>query len=138
MTFCVQGSLLGDLFNGRINIGADSFRLILLGTGYTWSYAHNRRDDLGANEITAGGGYTTGGVAVSLSTSVDLSAQASILSISSASISPGPVTGARWGAVVKWRGGAASDDELIGVYDWGQVLAAGPLVIPAATITHFR
>jgi hypothetical protein len=137
MTFNVQGSLFGDLLRARVNIASDTFRLILLGSSYTWAWSHNRRDDL-ANELSAGGGYTTGGLAITLTDSVDAVSQEAILHLGSVSVSPGPITGARWGAVVKWGGGSAADDPLIGVYDWGQALAAGPLVIPAASITLRR
>jgi|688.fasta_scaffold05261_36 hypothetical protein len=137
MTLNLQGSLFGDLARARINIASDSFRLILLGTAYTWSWSHNRRDDL-TGEIAAGGGYTTGGVAVTLTDSVDAVAQQAIIHVGAVGISPGPITGARWGAIVKWGGGSAADDPLIAVYDWGQVLTAGPLAIPATTITLNR
>lgn len=137
MTFNVQGSLIGDLLRGRVNIATDSFRLILLDDAYEWSWSHDRRNDL-TGELSAGGGYTSGGVAITISDSVDAVAQQAIIHLASVALAPGPITGARWGAVVKWGGGAASADPLLGVYDWGRTLPAGPLTIPAATITHYR
>lgn len=133
MSFNLQGSFLGDLARGRFNIDTDSFRLILLGSGYTWSYSHNRRDDLGANEIAAGNGYTTGGKAIILTDSVDAVTREAYLHLGAVVFTPGPVTGARYGAIVKWRGGAASDDELIGVYDWTQVVS-NAASIPATSL----
>lgn len=136
MSFNVQGSLLGDLLRARVNISTDSFRLLLLGDTYEWNWSHNRRDDL-SDELATGGGYTSGGVAVTLSDTVDTTNQISILTITGVNLA-GPITGARWGAVVQWGGGSASNDILIGVHDWGRILPPGPIVLAAATISHYR
>lgn len=40
----------------------DTFRVILLTSGYTFDSTHDVLADLGANELATGNGYTTGGL----------------------------------------------------------------------------
>ena len=47
---------------GVINPATDTFRIILLTSGYTFDPAHTQLSDLGANELATGNGYTVGGL----------------------------------------------------------------------------
>jgi hypothetical protein len=125
----VPASLQNALWGGSLAIG-DTYRMLLLGDLYVWSAAHSTRANL-SDEITAGGGYPTGGVSAVLTQSVDTSAGEHILTITPANITPGPITAARYAAIVRWRGGAASADELICIHDLGlEVATVGAFTIP--------
>ena len=106
------------------------YRLILLGDGYSWDGSHSSRASL-TDEIPAGNGYTTGGVAATIAGAVDGSTRQHLLTITPASITPGPITGARYAAIVRWRGGAAAADNLIAVHDMGvEVATVGAFSLP--------
>ena len=50
-------------FNKEIDFDTDTIKVMLLGSGYTYSSSHKYKSDLGANEIT-GTGYSAGGATV--------------------------------------------------------------------------
>lgn len=136
MTILIPDSLPADLWRCRLDLAA-TYRVLLLTSAYAWLPAHNRRNDL-TGEHAATGGYTTGGVAITLSDSIDTSTHQHLLVTSSVSIGTGPIT-ARWAAVVRWRGGASLDDDLVFVKDFGRLLTAdGAYVIPPMTIRTFK
>jgi hypothetical protein len=129
----IPASLQSALWSGSLAIG-DSYRMLILGDLYVWSPAHSTRANL-TDEIAAGGGYTTGGVAATLSQTVDTTAGEHVLTITPANVTPGPITGARYAAIVRWRGGAASADELICVHDMGlEVPTVGAFTMPPIVI----
>lgn len=134
MTLYTPDSLSYDLWRQRIAV-SDTFRAMLLGSSYTFNTgAHSRRSDVVASEIAATGGYTAGGVAVTISDSLDTTQHAHILTLSLASIGTGPIT-AQYVAYVKWRGGAATADELIAVLNLGRTITSdGAFIVPAQTI----
>jgi hypothetical protein len=111
----IPPSLFSALWNGSLSTSG-TYRTILLGEGYSWSAAHSSRANL-SDEIAAGNGYTTGGVGATITQSVDTGTGEHVLSIAPANISPGAITGVRYLAIVRWRGGGASADELVAVHD---------------------
>jgi len=56
-------SLSSAILNADIDFGADSFEFILTTSTYTFSEAHDFRDDI-TNELGTGGGYTADGTAL--------------------------------------------------------------------------
>jgi hypothetical protein len=136
MTILIPDSLPADLWRGRLDLTA-AYRVLLLTSAYSWLPAHNRRDDL-TGQHAATGGYPTGGVAITLSDSIDTSTHQHLLVSSAVNIGTGPIV-ARWAAVVRWRGGAASDDDLVFVKDFGRLITTdGAFSIPALTIRTFK
>jgi len=52
-----------ELSNGRIDFASDTFKMILMSTGFTFDPdTHHGYADLSASELANGNGYTTGGV----------------------------------------------------------------------------
>ena len=132
MTIYTPNSLFDDLIRGRINIGSDTFKSLLLTDAYTFSAAHTRRSDVTAFEHAATNGYTTGGQVVTITSTID--APNTIYTLGGASFGTGGVK-ARYQVVYKARGGAASADEIIAIVDflrWYQ--PTGALVCPAQSI----
>lgn len=64
ITNTIYGGFLQSLAAKQINLTADTFKVMLLGSGYTPADTHRYVSDLGANEI-AGTGYTAGGATLS-------------------------------------------------------------------------
>lgn len=128
MTILSPFSLLPDLFNGRINIGSDSFRLILLASTYAPDMAiQSRRSDFAAHELPTAGGYTQGGISSTITTATD--PDTGIVQVSLTGGTLGDATNqARYGAWVKWTGTAANDVFLL-LIDFGRD-TPGPFIIP--------
>jgi hypothetical protein len=136
MTISLPNSLSPDIWRGRINLSADTFRAILLGGTYEFVATHSRRSDLTSFEIAATGGYTTGGVTVGITDATDTTTRRHIVTLGGVSFGTGPIT-ARWVAYVKWRGGAAGDDEIIALRDFGRlVVSDGAMIVPSVTIAY--
>lgn len=57
---------LKDFYAKKMDVTADTFKIMLLGSGYTPNQDTNHfRSDIVANEVAATGGYTTGGITLS-------------------------------------------------------------------------
>lgn len=104
---------IADLMAGTI-APAGPYRLILLAATYTPAKTHAKRSDLGANEIAASGGYVAAGELVTVS--VSLVSGETRVAFSAVSY-PTATFSWRYGAVYRARGGAASADELLALYD---------------------
>jgi hypothetical protein len=63
-TFTLYDGVSEYIGDGTIDLDSDSFKIALLGSGYTPSGAHDVYSDVSANEIENGNGYTTGGAAL--------------------------------------------------------------------------
>lgn len=129
-------SAVVESFKGNVDYDTDTFYLMLLVNTYTPDFdAHDRRDDLTAHEVAAGGGYSTGGVSVTVSVAAyDTTNNRLDISLGGTTFVAATIT-ARYAAYYKRRGGAASADELIGLNDFGsdKVATGGDLVIAAST-----
>jgi hypothetical protein len=122
MASFVYNSVLTDLVNGDLDFAVDSFKLLLVGVGYTASKdGHDRRNDV-SSEIS-GTGYTAGGNATTCTITNDTNKK--ILTFSSVSW-PSATFTAAGGVIFKARGGASSADELIAYLDFsGEVVSTG-------------
>jgi hypothetical protein len=113
----IYNSFFPDVSTGNIDLNTDTFKVMLCTSSYTPSKLHNRRDDI-TNEVT-GTGYSAGGatlanVTVTQDDTNDLAKfDADDVVWSNATIT------ARYAVIYKSRGGAASADELVKVFDFG-------------------
>lgn len=58
-------AVIGAFMNGEIDWDSNDIKVMLLGAGYTPNFdTHDYLDDIVANEIAAGGGYSAGGSAL--------------------------------------------------------------------------
>jgi len=121
MASFVYTSYPADAFNGNANT-PHSFRAILCSSAHTLDRLHTKRSQL-TNELATGNGYTQGGTAVTLSVSTNTSTHKMTLSIPAVSWPSSTLT-ARTMHIVRWRGGAASADELVAVVDNGEDLVS--------------
>lgn len=115
-TFKWYGNGLLNLAKGNIDFDGDTFKVMLLASGYTPNQdTHDFRDDL-TNEIT-GTGYTAGGATLAgVSVTYDATSnEVRILWTDSAWTSA--TFTARYAVIYKSRGGASSADELIAYLD---------------------
>jgi len=132
MASFVYNSMLTDLVNGDLDFAVDSFKLLLVGVGYTASKdGHDRRNDV-SSEIS-GTGYTAGGNATTCTITNDTNKK--ILTFLSVSWPSATFTTAG-GVIYKARGGASSADELIAYLDFsGEVVSSGTFSVSTSVIT---
>lgn len=132
MTILTPRSLYDDLIRGRIDITTGTFKALLLSDAYVFSAAHTRRSDVAAFEHAATNGYTPGGVAITITSTIDY--PRTVWQFGSATFGTGGVQ-ARFVVYYQARGGAASADEILAMQDLGRwVRPTGPLICPAQTI----
>ena len=122
MASFVYNSVMTDLVNGDLDFAVDSFKLMLVGVGYTASKdGHDKRNDVSTE--TTGTGYTAGGNATTCTITNDTNKK--IITFSSVSW-PSATFTAAGGVIYKSRGGASSADELIAYLDFsGEVVSTG-------------
>lgn len=117
MSSLIYNSALDDLARGNIDFAADTFKVMLVTSGYTEDKdAHLKRSSV-TNEVT-GDGYQAGGEAVTVSVTKDTANDRIDISLGGASWDPATIT-ARKAVYYKARGGASSADELVAVVDFG-------------------
>lgn len=124
----VYDSFWDDVYDADIDVKADTFRCMLVTASYTFSKGtHAKRSDI-TNEVV-GAGYTAGGAACTLTVSSDTTNHFIDITISDTSWTNSTIT-ARGVVVYKFRGGAASADELVAEGDFGANISS-----TAATFT---
>lgn len=136
MASLIYNSCPDDEARGNIDFESDSFKVMLLTSSYTPDKdAHTKRSDLTAAEVAAGGGYTTGGAAVTVTVTLDTVNDRVDISLGAAQWSASTIT-ARYAVYYKSRGGAASADELVALIDFGSnvVSTAGDFDLTASTL----
>jgi hypothetical protein len=117
----VYDSFLADVFSGAANT-SHSYKAMLTTSSYTEDRgAHSKRSSV-TNEVS-GTGYTAGGVAVTLTASLNTTTHKLTLSIGAATWSSSTIT-ARKLVVFRARGGASSADELVCCVDNGTDLVS--------------
>lgn len=134
MASFVSDHLIKYMANGSVAIATDTFKCCLLNSSYTPSKAHSYRSDVSTYEVT-GTAYTAGGnTATPTIDATDTAGHTQTISWSITSWPASTIT-ARYGAIYKARGGAASADELIGILDFGsnQTSTAGTFAISVTT-----
>lgn len=136
MTLLRPLSLGPDLWRARVNFPADTFRLILLADTYVPDMAtHSRRTAVTAHELATGGGYTQGGVVVSITEAIDTDQQTIDFTFAGGTLGSSANT-ARYGAWFKWTGTAADDIFLLLLdFDRNQT---GPFIVPNQKIRMFQ
>ncbi len=134
MASLIYTSFFDDLARGAIDIDTDTFYVVLTTSSYTENKdTHTKRSDV-TNEVS-GTGYTSGGVAVTLSITKDTANDRLDITLGGATWSTSTIT-ARKAVYYKRRGGASSADELIAVNDFGSdvTTAAGTFTLSASTL----
>jgi hypothetical protein len=117
----VYDSFLADVFSGAANT-SHSYKALLTTSSYTEDRgAHSKRSSV-TNEVS-GTGYTAGGVAVTLTASLNTTTHKLTLTIGAATWSSSTIT-ARTLVVYRARGGASSADELVCCVDNGTDLVS--------------
>lgn len=119
MADVIYNSFKRDIMNGSIDLDTDTINVMLVTSSYTPDQdAHDRRDDV-TNEVSAGGGYSTGGAALAgKSVTADNTDNEGVFDANDLTWSTSTIT-ARGAVLYKARGGAASADELICYIDFG-------------------
>ena len=114
----IFNSFKRDIANGSINLGTDTIKLMLVGSGYAPNIdTHAKRSDV-TNEVS-GAGYTSGGVALVNKTVVmNNTSDKGVFDADDVTLSTATIT-ARGAVLYKARGGASSADELIAYLDFG-------------------
>lgn len=116
MASVIYDSFLSDLFAGNANT-THSYKAMLVTSSYTENRGtHTKRSDV-SNEVT-GTGYTAGGAAVTLSTSLNTTTHKLTLTIGTVSWASSTIT-ARKAVIYRARGGANTADELVACIDNG-------------------
>jgi hypothetical protein len=117
MPSLLYNSFLRDIGNGSIDLDTDTFKVMLTTSTYTENKdTHTKRSDI-TNEIT-GTGYTAGGATLaSVTWTVDNTNDRVTFDAADSSWTTATIT-ARKAVIYKSRGGAASADELVAVFDF--------------------
>lgn len=135
MASLIYHSFLEDLAKGNIDLDTDTFKVMLVTSGYTENKdTHNRRDDV-TNEVT-GTGYTAGGEAVTVTVNaIDTTNDRLEITLGGAAWTASTIT-ARKAVYYKSRGGASSADELVAVIDFTEdkISSSGTFTLNSSTI----
>jgi hypothetical protein len=115
VTVTLYPSFFNDVMSGSISLSADTIKLMLATSSYTYSAAHDKRNDI-TNEVANGNGYTTGGAELASKTVGTVGT--GVFDAADVSWSASTIT-ARYGVIYKSRGGASSADELVALIDFG-------------------
>jgi hypothetical protein len=117
MADLIYNSFFVEHASGAIDLDTDTFKIMLVTSGYTPVKTHNRRDDI-TNEV-AGAGYTAGGATLaSVTLTQDDTNDQAVWDAVDVTWSSSTIT-ARGAVIYKSRGGAASADELVKYFDFG-------------------
>lgn len=116
MASIIYDSFLADVFSGAANT-THSYKAMLVTSAYAENRGtHSKRSSI-TNEVS-GTGYTAGGVAVTLTASLNTTTHVLTLTIPSVTWASSTIT-ARKLIVYRARGGASSADELVACIDNG-------------------
>jgi predicted DsbA family dithiol-disulfide isomerase len=135
MASFIYNSCVEDLANNDIDFGANTFKIMLVASGYTPDKnAHSKRSSV-TNEAS-GTGYTAGGKTIACTVTRLNSTNQIQLSFAAVSWENSTIT-ARRAVVYKSRGGADTADELVFQNDFGADIATSnsTFSIGASTIT---
>lgn len=118
MASFIFNAALENAAKGLIDFDTDTFKMILVASGYSANKdTHEYRDDV-TNEVANGNGYTTGGQTVVCTVAKDNATDRVTLTFAATNWTTSTITAA--GAVLyKSRGGASSADELVFYNDFG-------------------
>lgn len=135
MASLIHNSLMYDGLTGAVDIDTDTFKMMLVNSGYSASKSHSRRNQV-TNEVT-GTGYTAGGQIIVPTISVSNTTNSLTITIPQATWAGSTIT-ARGAVVYKARGGASSADELLCYIDFLQdiVTSNEPFIVQQTTLTQ--
>jgi len=135
MASLIYDSALFDMVTGAVDADTDTFKVMLVTSGYIPSKGGDLKRSAVTSEAT-GTGYTAGGVSVACTVTKNTTAHTITLSFAAASWATSTIT-ARGAVYFKSRGGASSADELIGYDDFGSNISStgGTFSIAATTLT---
>lgn len=133
LTYC---SFWDDVFNGNIDLGSDTFWMMLTTASYVPNKAtHARRSDI-TNEVT-GTGYSAGGILVPTVTITKDTVNNRQLATFAGVSWPASTITARRGVIYKRRGGASSADELVLCNDFdANIVTSGQTFTVAASVAE--
>ena len=132
MASIIYDSFLADVFSGAANT-SHAYKALLTTAAYVENRAtHSRRSSI-TNEVV-GAGYTAGGVALTLTASLNTTTHILTLTIPAATWPTVTITSRKL-IVYRARGGASSADELVCCVDNGtdRVSSGSPQVWNAST-----
>ena len=135
MASFIYNSCIDDMAKGAIDFDTDTFKVMLVTSGYTANKdTHDKRDDV-TNEAS-GTGYTAGGVTSACTVTKDTANDKVTLSFAAVSWASSTIT-ARGAVIYKSRGGASSADELVAFNDFGTDVASasGTFTVSTSIIT---
>jgi hypothetical protein len=134
MASLIHNNVMIDPWQGNLNI-ADTFKIMLVTSGYSASKAHSKRNQV-TNEVT-GTGYTAGGQIIVPTIAVSNTTNSLTIIIPQATWAGSTIT-ARGAEVYKARGGAASADELLCYIDFLQdiVTSNQSFIVQQTTLTQ--
>lgn len=113
------GSLISKAFNKEIDFDTDTIKVALVTSSYTPDQdTHDYWDDVSANEVANGNGYTTGGVTLASKT-VTYTSGTNVTKFDAADVSWTSSTITARYAVIYLSTGTASTSPLIGYVDFG-------------------
>jgi hypothetical protein len=117
MADVIYNSFFADLANNNIDLGADTFKLMLVTSAYTPNVdTHAKRSDI-TNEVT-GTGYTAGGATIA-ATAVTADNTNDLAKFDGDDVTwAGATITARGAVLYKSRGGAGTADELVKYFDF--------------------
>ena len=109
---------LGDTSVTPVNLKTDTIKLALLTSSYTPDQdAHDFFDDVSANEVSASGSYSAGGVTLTVTTSQDNTDNEGVFDAVDVSFTSATIT-ARYAVIYKSTG-TSSTSPLICLIDFG-------------------
>lgn len=134
MTSLIYNSFWNDVVRGNIDVDTDTFKAMIVGSGYTENKdTHTKRSDV-TSEVT-GTGYTAGGATTTATVNLDTANDRVDITVGAASWASSTITGRKL-VIYKSRGGASSADELVAVIDNGTDLisSSGTFAFTASTL----
>lgn len=123
----VPNGTISAIINETLNLAANNFYAMLLGTGYTPSKSHAFRSDLTAE--ATGAGYTAGGVPATLTVTRDDSADKTIVRAEQIN-HPACTVSPQYVAYYQRLGGAAAADRVVMIANWGVAVPSNGAVFP--------
>ena len=135
MASFIYNSCIDDMAKGAIDFDTDTFKVMLVTSGYTANKdTHDKRDDV--TKEVSGTGYTAGGVTSACTVTKDTANDKVTLSFAAVSWASSTIT-ARGAVIYKSRGGASSADELVAFNDFGTDVASasGTFTVSTSVIT---
>jgi hypothetical protein len=136
MASFIYNSALDELARGDIDFDTNTFKAMLVTSGYVANKdIHDFRDDV-TNEVPATGGYTAGGVVSTITVTKDTANDKVTIEMGAVSWATSTII-ARGLVYYQSRGGASSADELVAYNDFGGDVSSvgGEFAVAASIIT---